>query len=148
MEDNAIEPNPRDDFFKKSSNGGTYISSGLLKALDIIEKRYSPNSWNVYSFHCSDGENWQEDNDKAFQGMQNLIDISQLSGYIQIKEPGSKIWGTEMAKIFEPLVCEKFKVKIIYFSTSTFNLVTLTFSILSSLHIKLILGNICIDNSI
>lgn len=99
-----------DDFFKKASTGGTYISSGLQKALDVVATRYSPNSWNLYSFHCSDGENWAEDNPKALNCMEKLINISQLSGYIQIKEPGARIWGEEMARIFEPLTCEKFKI--------------------------------------
>ncbi len=42
--------------------------------------------------------------------MKNLVNISQLAGYIQIKRPQEKIWGDEMAKIFEPLVSDKFKV--------------------------------------
>ncbi len=99
-----------DDFFKKASSGGTYISSGLEKAEQIIHERYSPSSWNIYTFHCSDGENWSEDNPKALEKMRNLVNISQLAGYIQIKAMQEKIWGEEMAKIFEPLVCEKFKI--------------------------------------
>jgi sporulation protein YhbH len=99
-----------DDFFKKASSGGTYISSGLVKALDVINERYNPSSWNVYTFHCSDGENWSEDNKKAKVIMEKIIDVSQLAGYIQIKENQEKIWGEEMAKVFEPLVTEKFKI--------------------------------------
>ena len=99
-----------DDFFKKASSGGTYISSGLQKELDIIASRYSPSSWNVYSFHCSDGENWSDDNDRAMSCMEKIIDISQLSGYIQIKPHDTKLWGTEMAEVFAPLVSESFKI--------------------------------------
>ena len=99
-----------DDFFKKASNGGTYISSGLQKTLDIINERFNPDSWNVYAFHCSDGENWAEDNEKAKTAMSKIINLSQLSGYIQIKAEQEKIWGDEMAKIFQPLIEEKFKV--------------------------------------
>jgi len=99
-----------DDFFKKASSGGTYISSGLQKTLEIIETRYNPTSWNIYAFHCSDGENWKEDNEKAVNCMDKIIDMSQLSGYIQIKEPQSKVWGDEMAEIFKPLISDKFKI--------------------------------------
>ena len=88
-----------DDFFKKGSSGGTYISSGLKMALDITEERYNPNSWNIYTFHCSDGENWPEDNQKAVDLMTQLANMSQLSGYIQIK--AHNLWGAEMAKVFE-----------------------------------------------
>ncbi len=99
-----------DDFFKKSSSGGTYISSGLEKALEVIEERYSPTSWNIFTFHCSDGENWMEDNPKAVNYMEKLINISQLAGYIQIHIKGSRVWGDQMSKVFAPLVCDKFKV--------------------------------------
>jgi len=99
-----------DDFFKKASSGGTYISSGLEKAEQIIQERYAPSSWNIYTFHCSDGENWSEDNPKALEKMRNLVNISQLAGYIQIKRSQEKIWGEEMAEVFEPLISEKFKV--------------------------------------
>ncbi len=99
-----------DDFFKKASSGGTYISSGLVKTLEIINERYNPSSWNLYSFHCSDGENWSEDNQKALNAMTKIIEYSQLAGYIQIKEVHAKVWGEEMAKVFNPLISEKFKI--------------------------------------
>ena len=105
----AVEVN-EDDFFKKGSSGGTFISSGLKLAHDITKDRYAPSSWNIYTFHCSDGENWQEDNPKALEYMSKLVDLSQLSGYIQIKADQDRIWGEEMAKIFSPLVSESFKV--------------------------------------
>lgn len=99
-----------DDFFKKASSGGTYISSGLEKAQTVISERYSPTSWNIYTFHCSDGENWPEDNKKAKDCMQELINVSQLAGYIQIKAQMESQWGDEMAKVFEPLICTSFKI--------------------------------------
>lgn len=99
-----------DDFFKRGSSGGTFISSGLEKSLDIINERYNPNSWNVYAFHGSDGENWVEDNDKAKIAMQSLIDVCQLSGYVQIIPDGETIYGKEMADIFKPLITDNFKV--------------------------------------
>jgi len=99
-----------DDFFKKASSGGTFISSGLSMAEDIINERYNPSAWNIYTFHCSDGDNWSEDNDKALEKMSYLSDVSQLAGYIQIKPEQSSIWGEEMAKVFEVLTSNSFKV--------------------------------------
>ena len=99
-----------DDFFQRGSSGGTFISSGLNKSLDVINERYNPSSWNLYAFHGSDGENWSEDNEKAKESMQKLIDICQLSGYIQIVPDGDKVYGTEMAEVFEPLITDNFKV--------------------------------------
>ena len=99
-----------DDFFQRGSSGGTFISSGLDKSLEIINERYNPSSWNLYAFHGSDGENWVEDNGKAKIAMQKLIDICQLAGYIQIVPDGDKVYGKEMAEVFEPLVTDNFKV--------------------------------------
>tara|TARA_R110001592_G_scaffold96010_1_gene276041 strand:- start:229 stop:1407 length:1179 start_codon:yes stop_codon:yes gene_type:complete len=99
-----------DDFFKTSSTGGTFISSGLKLAENIIKERYDSSSWNIYSFHCSDGENWSEDNDKAIESMGNLIQISQLAGYIQITPGNGTIWGQEMAEVFKHLEDSKFKI--------------------------------------
>ena len=99
-----------DDFFQRGSSGGTFISSGLNKSLEIIEERYNPSSWNLYAFHGSDGENWVEDNKKAKIAMQKLIDLCQLAGYIQIVPEGDKVYGKEMADVFQPLVTDNFKV--------------------------------------
>lgn len=73
-----------DEFFHKGQSGGTYISSGYDKALEIIEKRYNPSVWNVYAFHCSDGDNWREDNNKAVESAKKLCEVCNLFGYGQI----------------------------------------------------------------
>jgi len=73
------------DFFHRGESGGTYISSGYQKALDIIEERYHPNNWNIYAFHCSDGDNWGEDNDKSVELASKLCQVCNLFGYGEIK---------------------------------------------------------------
>ncbi|PHV71897.1 sporulation protein YhbH [Sporanaerobium hydrogeniformans] len=73
------------DFFHKGESGGTYISSGYQKALDIIEERYHPQNWNIYAFHCSDGDNWGEDNEEAVKLASQLCKTCNLFGYGEIK---------------------------------------------------------------
>jgi len=73
-----------DEFFHKGESGGTYISSGYEKALEIIEQRYNPQSWNIYAFHCSDGDNWSEDNLRAVEYAQKLCEVSNLFGFGEI----------------------------------------------------------------
>jgi len=72
------------EFFHKGESGGTYISSGYEKALEIIESRYNPNNWNIYAFHCSDGDNWQNDNQKAANFANQLCDVCNMVGYVEI----------------------------------------------------------------
>ena len=100
-----------DDFFKKGSAGGTLMSSGLEKCLEIANKRYHTNSWNIYTFHCSDGDNWIEDNERAISLSATLKEICQMYCYIQIGSESDSFW-TEggMAAAYLPLVDSKFKI--------------------------------------
>lgn len=72
------------EFFHRGESGGTYISSGYEKALEIISERYSPSNWNIYAFHCSDGDNWSEDNKKAVDSAKKLCEVCNLFGYGEI----------------------------------------------------------------
>lgn len=87
------------DFFHRGESGGTYISSGYEKALEIIEQRYNPNKWNVYAFHCSDGDNWAEDNDRAISLALKLCEVCNLFGYGEIN-PGYYFAGSTVKSEF------------------------------------------------
>ena len=75
-----------DEFFKVATHGGTIISSCLNLELDVIEKEFHPNSWNIYTFYCGDGENWTSDNEKSLDLFKKIKDLSQLTGYCEINE--------------------------------------------------------------
>lgn len=87
------------DFFHRGESGGTYISSGYEKALEIIEQRYNPKNWNVYAFHCSDGDNWTEDNNKAVKLASRLCEVCNLFGYGEII-PGYYFAGSTVKSEF------------------------------------------------
>ena len=72
------------EFFHKAESGGTYISSGLDMALDIIEKNYPKEIWNLYTIYASDGDNWTEDNDKAMESVIKLCEINNMVGYAEL----------------------------------------------------------------
>ena len=75
-----------DDFFKVGTYGGTMISSALELENEIVEKEYHPNSWNIYSFYCGDGENWSRDNEKCLDLFKKIKEMSQLTAYCEINE--------------------------------------------------------------
>jgi len=75
-----------DDFFKVGTYGGTVISSALELENDIVTKEYHPNSWNIYSFYCGDGENWSPDNEKCLDLFKKIKEVSQLTAYCEINE--------------------------------------------------------------
>ncbi|MGL4736275.1 MAG: sporulation protein YhbH [Cellulosilyticaceae bacterium] len=100
-----------DDFFHRGESGGTYISSGYQKALDLIDEKYNPNVWNIYAFHCSDGDNWGEDNEQAVALANKLCEVCNLFGYGEIKT--STYTSTIMNKYLEDVKHHNFSaVKI------------------------------------
>lgn len=107
-----------DSFFKRVESGGTYISSAPALARKIAMERFHPSSWNIYAFHCTDGDNWPEDNQKLRKEFNDLIDISQMIGYCEILL-GSKdsSWNEDTEKTawghLVPIQSEKFKMNIL-----------------------------------
>ncbi|MBC8408872.1 MAG: DUF444 family protein [Rhodobacteraceae bacterium] len=78
-------------FFTRGSSGGTIVSSGLEMVDNIIEKRYHPNSWNVYLFQCSDGDNWPSDNEKTMTLINKLQRLCQFIGYCEVEPYAERI---------------------------------------------------------
>jgi uncharacterized sporulation protein YeaH/YhbH (DUF444 family) len=97
-----------EDFFHKVESGGTYISSGYKKALEIIEDRYHPSLWNVYAFHCSDGDNFYSDNERALQAAEELCKVCNLFGYGEIKPSGSAYYSGSMLEVFGAIKADNF----------------------------------------
>lgn len=102
-----------EEFFSKGESGGTMISSGYRKALEIIQDRYHPSLWNIYAFHCSDGENFSSDNTEAVNAAQELCDVCNLFGYGEIKSEAEYFGATSMRKVFEKLDAENFHAVVI-----------------------------------
>lgn len=73
-----------DEFFHKAESGGTYISSGLNMALEIIKEKYPPIMWNIYPVYASDGDNWSEDNENAVKAVKELCKVSNMFGYAEL----------------------------------------------------------------
>ncbi|MGK7394926.1 MAG: YeaH/YhbH family protein [Candidatus Cyclobacteriaceae bacterium M3_2C_046] len=95
------------DFFHKVESGGTFISSGYKKTLEIIEERFNPELWNIYAFHCSDGDNFDSDNKSAMEAAQKLTDICNLFGYGEIKPISSYDWSSMLDR-FKTIQADNF----------------------------------------
>lgn len=72
------------EFFHKAESGGTYISSGIDKTLEIIEKEYPSDMWNIYPVYASDGDNWTEDNERAIKSVKKICEISNMFAYCEL----------------------------------------------------------------
>ncbi len=73
-----------EQFFTQVPSGGTLVSTGLKKVEEIIDKRYHPNNWNIYTFYCGDGDNWSIDNQEALNAFKRLKEINQSMCYTEI----------------------------------------------------------------
>ncbi len=102
-----------EEFFHKGESGGTFISSGYQKALEIIAARYHPSLWNIYAFHCSDGDNFDSDNPAALRCAKDLAEISNLFGYGEIKPLGSRYYESSMLNVFRRLDAANFQTVLI-----------------------------------
>lgn len=102
-----------EEFFHKVESGGTYISSGYRKALEIIEDRYHPSLWNVYAFHCSDGDNFYSDNERAVKAAEELCEVCNLFGYGEIKPSGSAYYSGSMLEVFSQIKHDNFHMIVI-----------------------------------
>jgi uncharacterized sporulation protein YeaH/YhbH (DUF444 family) len=99
-----------EEFFTKGESGGTLISSAYEKALDIIASRYHPSLWNIYAFHCSDGDNFDADDDTALRRANELCEVCNLFGYGEIKPYGHYVYASEssMMTVFKKLLAPNF----------------------------------------
>ena len=101
-----------ESFFTRGNSGGTIVSSGLELVCEIIEKRFHPNSWNVYCFQCSDGDNWPDDTDKTLAAAEKIKNYSQLFGYCEIvPKDASSGWFEDLrlSKVYEKITDKKLK---------------------------------------
>jgi uncharacterized sporulation protein YeaH/YhbH (DUF444 family) len=75
-------------FYHTRESGGTKISSAYELCDKLITTRYSPEEWNVYAFHFSDGDNWGDDIPKCIEILtEKLLPRLNLFGYGQVESP-------------------------------------------------------------
>ena len=100
-----------DRFFNRGSSGGTLVSPALEYVLEQAEKRFNPKSWNIYTFHCSDGDNWISDMEATINASNRMKEMCQFYGYCEIN-PDDDGWrgSVGLSQSYEYMQDEKFKV--------------------------------------
>lgn len=92
-------------FFHGKESGGTVISTGYAKILEIIQARYKVDSWNIYIAQASDGDNFEYDNANMTQLLtQHMLPLVQYFAYIEIKSGMfSEDKPSELYQVFEKI---------------------------------------------
>ncbi len=75
-----------EEFFTRGESGGTRASTAYELTLRMIRERYPPDSWNIYPFHFSDGDNWPSDNERCRELVEELLACVNLFGYGEIRQ--------------------------------------------------------------
>jgi uncharacterized sporulation protein YeaH/YhbH (DUF444 family) len=60
-----------------------------LLANQIINQHYPVENWNIYAFHFSDGDNWNDDTERACQALKEMLPKLNMLGYGQVRSYGS-----------------------------------------------------------
>ncbi|HLX61087.1 MAG TPA: DUF444 family protein [Planctomycetota bacterium] len=71
--DAAAREVDQETFYKTRESGGTAISTAYRLCADIITENYSPQDWNIYTFHFSDGDNLLSDNEVCFRILKDEV---------------------------------------------------------------------------
>jgi uncharacterized sporulation protein YeaH/YhbH (DUF444 family) len=71
------------EFFQVSGSGGTVASAAFRKVLDVIDERYDPARFNIYTFYASDGANFRHDRDNAQETLNKLGALVNYIGYVE-----------------------------------------------------------------
>ena len=102
--DTAAHEVDEDKFFNRGTGGGTLVSPAIEYVEEVISKRFNPQAWNLYAFHCSDGDNWPSDNDKALEYTLRVANMCQLYGYCEIKSEDGIGWlsDSNLGSLYEP----------------------------------------------
>jgi len=87
-----------EEFFHSRESGGTMVSPALEIMIDVIEKRYPADSWNIYACQASDGDNWPSDTNLVKDMLEKkILRNVQYYAYVEIDAQGGKdsdLWDT------------------------------------------------------
>jgi uncharacterized protein len=90
-------------FFSTSESGGTLISSAYKLAKRIIEEDYPIQTWNIYPFHFSDGDNWSGEDTRVCLSLlkEFFLPSVNIFGYGQVESKyGSGQFLKDLEKAF------------------------------------------------
>ena len=71
-------------FFHTKESGGTRISSAYAVCQKMIAETFSPEEYNIYPFHFTDGDNFHDDDEKALRLLEEITSDSNVFCYGQV----------------------------------------------------------------
>lgn len=88
IHDAAAKEVDENTFYRTRESGGTRISSAYKVCVELLNKQFPPEAWNIYCFQFSDGDNWGEDNRLSMQLLrEEIVPKCNLFCYGQVESP-------------------------------------------------------------
>jgi sporulation protein YhbH len=84
IHDAAAREVDSETFFHTRESGGTRISSAYEVCLNLIREKFSPEDYNIYPFHFTDGDNFHDDDEKALKLLEELLPTANIFCYGQV----------------------------------------------------------------
>jgi uncharacterized sporulation protein YeaH/YhbH (DUF444 family) len=89
VHDTRAQEVTEEQFYTYRYGGGTMCSSAFDMISAQLENRFPPHKFNIYVFYFTDGDNWNNDNEKVVQiikeklpqGVVNFIGITQVCSW-------------------------------------------------------------------
>lgn len=67
-------------YFNKSVAGGTDVSSAYEMVNKIVEEENLARDYNIYVFHGTDGDDWEDDDNKAIKELEKILKYASRAG--------------------------------------------------------------------
>lgn len=86
VHDVAAKEVDKQTFYHLREDGGTKISSAFRVCKQLLDQHYSPDEWNIYLFHFSDGDNSSEADSRDCVKIlkDQLLPVANMFGYCQV----------------------------------------------------------------
>ncbi len=89
------------EFFTISDSGGTRVSSAYELCRDLIKHNYPDSQWNIYCFHASDGDSW-EDEAGAVELVKEILKLgATLFAYTEINMDNYRDGESDLLQLFK-----------------------------------------------
>lgn len=116
------------EFFSIADSGGTRVSSAYQLCRDIIKFNYPRDIWNIYAFHASDGDSWN-DEQECVRLVENIISLgASMFGYSEVRteaQTGPHPERSTLYELLEDLSCQNKAVLVSMLKDSDDVVVTL-----------------------
>lgn len=84
IHDDTAQEVDEETFYHTRESGGTKISSAIKKTNELIDKKYNPDSWNLYALYRGDGDNFNDDNPIAISDIKALLPKVNMFSYGEV----------------------------------------------------------------